>query len=196
MDETGLFYRQLPTRSLSSMDISCGKTNKDCVTATLCCNADGTHKIDVAIIGQYARPRPLKNLVPKATTAGPQYDVANVAGSMYMYALNAWQCSATFNTWLKHFNDRVSVRHHPNSVFLLMDNSSTHNFPPDAQERVWAECLRGCVWKKVNIVFLPPNVTSHVQPLDQGIICAYKAAFRKRLVMCVFESIETAISIV
>lgn len=39
----------------------------------------------------------------------------------------------------------------------------------------------------IKVVFLPPNVTSKAQPLDQGIIAAYKAHFRRHLVQWVVD---------
>jgi hypothetical protein len=51
------------------------------------------------------------------------------------------------------------------------------------------------VSKKPNIVFLPPNTTSHVQPLDSGIIAAFKKLYRKELIRYTLSEVEAGASI-
>lgn len=53
IDETGLFYRLLPDRSLTTADSKKGvKTFKDRITVAMSCNADGTEKLQPFIIGK------------------------------------------------------------------------------------------------------------------------------------------------
>jgi hypothetical protein len=66
--------------------------------------------------------------------------------------------------------------------WLLMDDCATHCLPPDAEPMIWeADDLRFQGFKPLNtnVTFLPPKTTSWVQPLDQGIIRAFKAIYRK-----------------
>ena len=56
MDETGLFYRLLPRYTLLLPDeddktVRGKKIKKNRITLALCANADGSHKIDLALIG-------------------------------------------------------------------------------------------------------------------------------------------------
>lgn len=53
-------------------------------------------------------------------------------------------------------------------ILLFLDNAPVH--PVDLKH------------SNVTIIFFPPNTTSVVQPLDQGIIRAFKAHYRSRLV--------------
>ena len=68
--------------------------------------------------------------------------------------------------FLKSFDRRMARENR--HVLLLMDNAPSHIIP-----------------KKLNHVrceFLPPTTTSHLQPMDAGIINAYKAHYRRYLV--------------
>jgi len=62
MDETGLLYMCLPSRSyVSRRDCRLARGSKamrstDIVTLVLCTNATGTNKLPVAMIGSVARP--------------------------------------------------------------------------------------------------------------------------------------------
>lgn len=62
-------------------------------------------------------------------------------------------------------------------VLLVMDNCSAHD-------------VTGLHLKNVNIQFLPPNSTSRLQPLDQGIIALFKRDYRKRLVRAAISAAE------
>ncbi|KAL4091479.1 hypothetical protein QTP88_026166 [Uroleucon formosanum] len=56
------------------------------------------------------------------------------------------------------------------NVLFTMDNCSAHNNIGDLE------------LPNVKIVYFPPNCTSRLQPLDQGIIAAFKRYFKTRLV--------------
>jgi hypothetical protein len=44
----------------------------------------------------------------------------------------------------------------------------------------------------VTLVFLPPNVASVVQPLDQGIIASFKSQYKKKLLRWVLSQHDDA----
>ena len=63
-DETALFYRVIPDKSLSTKYEShhgVKRANKDRITILLCCNSTGTNKWKLFIIGKAKKPRSLKN---------------------------------------------------------------------------------------------------------------------------------------
>ncbi|KHJ41139.1 centromere binding protein B, DNA binding protein [Trichuris suis] len=63
-DETGLYGKSLPRRSLASRaeDAAPGhKVSKERVTIMICANASGTHRIPLLLIGKSKKPRSFKN---------------------------------------------------------------------------------------------------------------------------------------
>ena len=65
-------------------------------------------------------------------------------------------------------------------AWLLLDNSSTH-YVDGLEAKVWEADgfqFEGFIMSHTNILFLPPNTTSKIQPLDAGIIACWKAYCR------------------
>jgi len=64
-DETGLFYRMLPSKTLASKiekDAKGYKKSKDRLTIMTCSNASGKHKFPLLLVGKAKNPRALKNI--------------------------------------------------------------------------------------------------------------------------------------
>jgi hypothetical protein len=55
-DETGQFWRQVPQRSLATGERAGRKQDKQRITMSLCCNATGTDKLKLFVIGKFKRP--------------------------------------------------------------------------------------------------------------------------------------------
>lgn len=55
-DETGLFYRQAPQKTISSRDVAGVKVDKTRITIGLMCNADGSSKEEPVIIAKAEKP--------------------------------------------------------------------------------------------------------------------------------------------
>ncbi|QRV94802.1 tigger transposable element-derived protein 6 [Ceratobasidium sp. AG-Ba] len=53
-------------------------------------------------------------------------------------------------------------------VLLLCDNASSHS-------------LNGASYSHIEVAYLPPNLTSWLQPMDAGIIRTFKANYRRLL---------------
>jgi len=162
LDETGLFYRMPPDRSLTTADKTKGvKKPKDRISVMLCANADGSDKLRPLIIGKTQKPRCFKQFNP----------------SLYCdYYANkkAWMVNGILREFLVSFNRRMARE--KRKVLLLMDNAPSHLIP---------ENLRN-----VRCEFLPPTTTSHLQPMDAGIINAYKAHYRGHLVRFIVDAID------
>ena len=82
----------------------------------------------------------------------------------YYNNTRAWMNGPIFHSYMKNWNDELArQRHH---ILLLIDNAPSHIIDE---------------YSNINIQFLPPNTTSKIQPLDQGIIRSVKCAYRKTI---------------
>ncbi len=68
-----------------------------------------------------------------------------------------------FRQIMGRFNNRMKKENR--NVALMLDNAPVHD--------------RDLTYSNVKLVFLPPNTTSHYQPLDAGIIADFKCWYRK-----------------
>ena len=57
MDETGLFYRSAPKKTISTNSVPGVKVDKARLTVCFFCNADGSSKLSPIIIGKSEKPR-------------------------------------------------------------------------------------------------------------------------------------------
>lgn len=65
-------------------------------------------------------------------------------------------------------------------ILLFLDNAPVH--PSDIQ------------LQNITLKFFPANTTSHIQPLDQGVIRAFKAHYRRHLIQHIIANAATAYS--
>ncbi|KAI1006555.1 hypothetical protein K3495_g1668 [Podosphaera aphanis] len=73
--------------------------------------------------------------------------------------------------YLKWFDGQISGR----KVILIMDNFSAHKAAFE-----YLNSNPSTMLKNTKVIFLPPNVTSLHQPLNQGIIHSWKSHYRKK----------------
>lgn len=92
---------------------------------------------------------------------------------IYRSQKNSWMNLELFQDWFdNHFvlevqaNLRNEGLPEDSKVLLLLDNCRAH--PPSS------ELTKGNIFT----LFLPPNVTSLIQPMDQGIIQNFKANYK------------------
>ncbi|GFY33141.1 tigger transposable element-derived protein 1 [Trichonephila clavipes] len=149
-DETGLYWKKLPNRTYIAKDektASGHKASKDRVTLLLCSNASGDRMLKPLLINKSLRPRALKG---KDLKQLPVHWMANP---------KAWMTTAIFTEWFNNcFVPEVEAYMKEKSldfkVLLIVDNAASH---PELEHL------------NVQLVFLPPNTTSLIQALDQGI---------------------------
>lgn len=179
-DETGLFWRGLPTNTqahIHSKSQGGRKLDKSRVSILLGANADGSHKVKPVVVGKSARPRVLK-------------DCMNQLPCHYFSGPNAWFNAALFVQVfrrvivpaIERFQvEELKLTHDRVRAVVLLDNAPAH---PHGQELV---ALGG----RIRCVFLPPNTTSLIQPMDQSVIQATKMRYKRIFLKDVLEVIET-----
>ncbi|GFW10769.1 tigger transposable element-derived protein 1 [Trichonephila clavipes] len=149
-DETGLYWKKLPNCTYIAKDektASGHKASKDRVTLLLFSNASGDRMLKPLLINKSLRPRALKGKYLKQL---PVHWMANP---------KAWRTTAIFTEWFNNcFVPEVEAYMKEKSmdfkVLLIVDNAASH---PELEHL------------NVQLVFLPPNTTSLIQALDQGI---------------------------
>ena len=163
-DETALFYKAMPTKSYQYKNKKNDdiKICKERVSLLLCCSLTG-EKLKPVFIGKSSNPRCMKN-INKANL--PVYYRSNAS---------AWMTSEIFIDWLDKLNRQMSAN--DRKIVLFLDNFSGH-------------ALRPAGYSHINVQFFPANMTSVIQPLDMGIIHAFKAKYRSQIVRAKLDSIE------
>lgn len=159
-DETALFFKALPDKTITFKGDPCvgGKRSKERVTVLLASNMSGTERLPLLVIGKANSPRCFKN--------------AGRVPVEYRANRKAWMTSELFQAWLRQLDRRFSTN--KRKVLMVVDNCSAH------KNVEGLECIE--------LLFLPPNTTASLQPLDQGIIQYVKGKYRRhvleRMLLC------------
>jgi hypothetical protein len=111
---------------------------------------------------------------------------------MYRNEKKAWMNTEIFDEWLMGLHKMARVQR--KQIVLILDNAPQHALLDGRHVERWPEhptattvmqeIMDGLTtWKVTNlrVIFLPPNTTSEIQPLDQGIIRSLKARYRSKL---------------
>ncbi|XP_037529357.1 tigger transposable element-derived protein 6-like [Rhipicephalus sanguineus] len=152
-DEAGVFYNLLPNRTVALPHERCSgrKASKERFTVLFCANMDGSDKRRLFVIGRSARPRCFKKRECLPVT--------------YKANSKSWMTRELFANWLQKFDeDMMSEKR---QVVLVLDNCSAHHV--------------NLKLKAVSLKFLPANTTAKSQPMDQGVIAAVKAHYKRRI---------------
>ena len=150
-DETGIFYKLTPEKTLKFKGEKCvgGKKSKERLTVLLCANMTGNEKRKLLVIGKAKQPRCFKN-VKKL----PVRYVAN---------RKAWMTSEIFREELRLWDKELQRK--KRKILLILDNCPAHPLVDNLSS--------------IELMFLPSNTTAKIQPMDQGVIRSLKSHFRK-----------------
>lgn len=178
-DETALYWCYVPRKTLAMADERVPTDYKDAkqrLTVLGCANAAGTHKIKLAVIGKSLYPKCLKGVCNL-----PVHYYANKRASVTREIFADW-----FN---KHFVP--AARAHCKQaglednckILLFLDHSSAHP-PPEL-----------LVKSNVFGIYLPQNVTSVIQPCDQGILRSMKSKYKHFFLNSMLASVNRGLKI-
>ncbi|XP_072144529.1 tigger transposable element-derived protein 6-like [Dermacentor andersoni] len=92
----------------------------------------------------------------------------------YRHNSKSWMTRELFAEWLIDFDSSMAKK--GRKVLLVLDNCTAHHVQ--------------AVLTAVELLFLPPNVTSKAQPLDMGVIRSFKAAYRRRVVQRMLIAVD------
>lgn len=164
LDETCLFWRQLPSKTITSKQkISGIKASKNRVTILFASSMSG-EKLTPLIIGHYKRPRPLLGL-----------DL-DYLGLKYTSSKNGWMNSSIFEEYCNLINDQMKSKN--KNILMLMDNFSAHV---------------NLKLSNITFEYIPKNTTALIQPLDQGIISNFKTYYRKNFLNSIVTILPSGI---
>ncbi|GBN03992.1 Jerky -like [Araneus ventricosus] len=164
----------MPSKSLTSKEEASApgyKKSKDRVSLLVCVNASGTDKLPLLLIGKSKKPRSFKNII------------VNSLPVKYRNQKSAWMNSEIFEKWfhdgfVPHVKQHLAHLNLPPKAVLLIGNAPCH-----AEEKMLTS-------GEIRAIFLPSNVTSLIQPMDQRVIEAMKRHYKKKLITHILKCEE------
>ncbi|KAF8225681.1 DDE-domain-containing protein, partial [Tricholoma matsutake] len=127
---------------------------------------DGSEKLPAFIIGKAKKPCAFGNKM------GTQL------GFYYCNNAKAWMTTALYQEWLQEWDCKLERQNW--KVLLLQNNFSGHIIPENLQN--------------IHVKNYTPNLTAHIQPMDQGIIQCFKAHYRRQYIECVINRYDRGIT--
>ena len=160
-DEFGLFYQCLPDKTYHLKGEKCSGRKKSKVRLTEMAAASATgEKLSMYVIWKSKNPRCFKNIKHLPCEYNSQKE--------------SWMNSKIFQEWVRRLDQKF--RADDRKIALIIDNCPTY---PTISNLI-----------NVQIVILPPNATSILQPMDQGVISSLKAHYRGRVVRLLCRALE------
>ena len=164
LDETALFYKLMPNKTFAFGNETNFGGKQYKDRITLSLITNADGSDRKAImIGKYKNPRAFRN-------------VGTLPIDYYLQT-NAWVNSEIFRQILNKFNRKMKSENR--KILLFVDNCLIHNQDFD--------------FSNIKVKYFPPNATSVLQPLDQGIIHSFKANYRKELISLMINNFDNEI---
>ncbi|XP_065667946.1 tigger transposable element-derived protein 4-like [Hydra vulgaris] len=160
-DEFGLFYQCLPNKTYHLSREKCfGGKNSKVRLTGIAAGSATGEKLPMFVIGKSKNPRCFKHIKQLPCT--------------YKNQLKSWMTGDLFTEWVMKLDS--FFRAQDRKVALLVDNCSAHPH------------IEGL--SNINQIFFPPNTTSVLQPMDQGVIRSLKAHYRHKIVRLCIKAVD------
>ena len=160
-DEFGLFYCAQPNNSLNLKNENCVGGKHSKLRLTGLTAADAVgEKLPLFVIGKPKKPHCFKHI--------------KHLPCRYRSQKKSWKDSILFEEWVRHFDRRFTKE--GLKLVLLVDNWPAH---PSIDNLVSTE-----------LIFLPPNSTSELQPMDQDVIRSLKVQYKTISIKKLIEAID------
>ncbi|GFT22739.1 tigger transposable element-derived protein 1 [Nephila pilipes] len=155
-DETGLFWKKMPNRTYITAEekmMPGHKPMKDRLTLALCANESGDCKIKPLLVYHSENPRAFKS----------HKILKEELQVMWRSNPKAWVTRKFFVVWVNLVFDPsvkkyLQEKNLPVEALLILDNAPAH--PPNLEDDIHEE------FKFIKILYLPPNTTPILQPMD------------------------------
>ncbi|XP_068224423.1 tigger transposable element-derived protein 1-like [Palaemon carinicauda] len=173
-DETCLFWKKMPSRTYITAEerkIPGHKPMKDRLTLAFRAFAIGELKINPLLVYHSQNPRAFKaqNIAKESISVFWKFNAkAWVTRTIFIESINVCSGSA-----VKNYLEENDL---PLKCLLVLDNAPAH--PPGLENILYPD------FAFIKVLYLPPNTTPLLQPMDQQVI----ANFMKLYMRCVFES--------
>jgi len=163
-DEAGLFFKILPSKTLRFR-------NESCAGGKL-----SKERVTVLVAANMSGSEKRKLLVIGKSKKPRCFKGVTSFPVTYESNTKAWMTSELFQKISTSWDHELRSKRR--KILLLLDNRPAH---PHLD------------LKFIKLVFLPPNTTSVIQPMDQGVIRSQKAFYRKQLVFKIIDDLEKKI---
>ena len=117
-------------------------------------------KLPIFVIGKSKRPHCFKNV--------------KSLPCQYIAQKKSWMDSKIFEDWVRKIDRKIYTD--GRKIALIIDNCPAH--PPVSD------------LTNIQLIFLPPNTTSVLQPMDQGVIRSLKTHYRGRVVRLLCRDLD------
>ena len=155
-----------PDRGLSDRKQSGVKGKKIRLTYAFTSNADGSEKLPAFVIGKAVWPQAFNK------KTGAQL------GFYYRNNTKAWMTAQLYQDWIQQWDHELREKNR--KILLLQDTFSGHIVPTNLQN--------------IRVENFEPNLTTHVQPKDQGIIRCFKAHYHARFIQRAVDHYDEGIT--
>ena len=176
-DETGLFWKKMPRRTYITAEekkLPGHKPMKDRLTLALCSNASGDCKVKPLLVYHSETPRAFRaHKIVKEKLAVLWR--ANAKSWVNMQFFIEW-VNLCFGPAVKKYLQENRL---PMKCLLVLDNATAH--PKGLEEHIAEE------FSFIKVLYLPPNTTPLLQPMDQQVISNFKKLYTKYLFKRCFD---------